>query len=127
MKIFQTLIAYLKGSAEHLGTTKNLMREVLVAVLTAVCTYMALQLLKPAEANPVHELREVLHQTMDVQREKDSLRWADERAGLKETIDSLKHENNLLLLRDSLRANAALSDLDAARAINRAIEAAKKR
>lgn len=127
MKIFQTLIAYLKGSAEHLGTTKNLMREVLVAVLTAVCTYMALQLLKPAEPNPVHELRDVLTQTMNVQREKDSLRWADERAGLKETIDSLKHENNLLLLRDSLRANAALSDLDAARAINRAIEAAKKR
>lgn len=124
MKQYITLlIDFLKGRAAKFGTTKNFLREVVVGTLTATGTYLIIQLLsfwfKPPD--PVTDLKDVLLKVTTNQHLADSAHFALKMVALQRKNDSL---NNILIKKyeaDSIRSHAGLSDLDAMRAINRAI------
>lgn len=95
--IFRQMLEYLKGSAEHLGTTKNLLREMTVGVGTAVLTYLVLHFAVPEDKSVVGELRDVINQSVSAHREADSIRFEYIRyRPLKQERDSLREVNERL-------------------------------
>ncbi|MGV3560775.1 hypothetical protein [Larkinella arboricola] len=118
---------YLKGKSDALGTSKNLLREVVVSVLTAVGTYLAIHFLMPPEPDVVGDLKEVIQTTVSNQARADSLEaWirVNQKQG---AIDSLQYKIRLYEERDSLRANGELSPLEAMRTIIGAINSKSKK
>lgn len=120
MNVFQTIANFLTGTYAKFGTTKNLLREISLGVLTAAAVAIIVQLLQPKNADPVSELRAVLQTVMVAQRRTDEARYNVERGRYCKTIDSLKLVIELDNEQDSMRTNAggtvldALGDLDTA-------------
>ncbi|OIN55424.1 hypothetical protein BLX24_31025 [Arsenicibacter rosenii] len=101
MNYLQLIINFLKGATAKFGTTTNLLREIILSVVTAVVVATAVQLLTPSQ-DVVSDLKEVITVLSVLHRRIDSLK----------TAIILQHEQ------DSIQYNHRLSDLDAMRRIN---------
>ena len=123
MSFLTTLLKFFQGADAKFGTSSNLVREVLVSVLTAVAVAVLVQFLNPPPPSAISEVRDLLTAQLASQHRTDSIMALTRQWALQSRIDSLQlviishHEQ------DSLRANAGLSDLDAMRQINRAVAA----
>ncbi|MFC5413130.1 hypothetical protein ACFPMF_27665 [Larkinella bovis] len=117
MSYIRQIIQYLKGTASHLGTTKNLIREVVLAVMTAVGTYLVLHFVMPTEPSQVDGLKEVFQTTIRTQRQADSLETFIQLQQKQQVIDSLQYKIRQYEERDSLRANGELTTLEAMRTL----------
>ncbi|GAB3802929.1 hypothetical protein GCM10028819_31980 [Spirosoma humi] len=128
MIAFLTTVAhFLRGTYAKFGTSSNLFREIIVSVLTAVSVAVLAQLFTPANESPAAELNTTVNTVLRAQRNADSTLALVQAWWYQKTIDSLK---SVLLDRDeqdSLRRNAGLSDLDAMRRINGAINIGRQR
>lgn len=125
MELVVLAAQYLKGKSDTLGTSKNLVREVVVAILTAVGTYLILHLVMPPEPDVVGGLRDVLQATLKNQQRADSLETWILVKNKQDEIDSLQYQLRQFKERDSLRANGELSPLEAMRTIIGAIKSKK--
>lgn len=121
MKILQTIANFLKGSYARFGTTNNLIRELTLSVITAVVVATLVRVLTPPEASPISEVRDLIKQTLQAQHSADQASAKLTEWKLHAQIDSLTQITHTYAEQDSMRANARLSDVDAMRAINRAI------
>ena len=123
MKYLTMLAHFFQGTYAKFGTSGNLIREITVSVLTAVAVAILVQLLAPAAPSPISEVRALTTTLLRTQHRADSIIATVHEWQLQHRIDSLQ---TVILKRDeqdSLRANAGLSDLDAMRKINSAIDA----
>jgi|GEM_PF-7002929 len=127
MNWLSKILSFLTGANAKFGTITNLLREVSIGVLVAVAVAVLVQLMTPPALSPASEMRDMLRYSLAAQHQADSVLGLTRQWELQSRIDSL----NLVLLKrdekDSLRANAGLSDLDAMRKINRAIAADRLR
>ncbi|MGM9509527.1 hypothetical protein ACS5NO_17460 [Larkinella sp. GY13] len=126
MKFIVLAVQYLKGTASHLGTTKNLVREVVVGVMTALCIYLVLHVTMPPEPDVVGGLRDVLRTTLHNQQRADSLQAWIRVKEKQDIIDSLQYTIRQYEERDSLLSNRKLSPLGAMQTIVGAIKGGKK-
>ncbi|GAB3911512.1 hypothetical protein GCM10028803_53140 [Larkinella knui] len=125
MKFIVLAVQYLKGTASHLGTTKNLVREVVVGVMTALCIYLVLHFTMPPEPDVVGGLRNVLQTTLQNQHRADSLQAWIRVKEKQDIIDSLQYTIRQYEERDSLRANSKLTPVGAMQTIIGAIRGKK--
>lgn len=93
---------------------KMILQEVMVSILVSVLVWAILKPFKIEEK----ENKELVSMATTTQRTLDSLRFQEKILSQKSVIDSLKNVINNQHEKDSLRANARLSKLEAARAIN---------
>lgn len=127
MSFLTTLLQFFQGAGVKFGTSSNLLREVLVSVLTAVAVAVLVQFLNPPPPSPISEVRDLLATQLAAQHRTDSIMALTRQWALQGRIDSLHLVILSLHEKDSLRANAGLSDLDAMRKINSAVAADRKR
>lgn len=113
LSLLAKALSFLKGSPELIGTSKNLLREIAVGVLTTVGTYLVMHMLLKAPS-PSRELGDVVKLYAKNQRSADSVIYTTQLNASRKTIDSLK----LILIqrneKDSIAANKSLSTYDAA-------------
>jgi hypothetical protein len=91
--VLDRALHYLKGSAEHLGTTKNLLREVIVGSLTAVATLVIISLASLQQPSDIEALRDVVNLAVQKSHEADSLKFRLETFHLMMENDSLRQTN----------------------------------
>lgn len=126
MNMLQTLLAFLTGTYAKFGTTRNLLREITLSIMTAVVVAVIVQLLTPPAPSPVLEVRDLVREAVQAQRRADEALAKVREWQYGHQIDSLKaiiedHEEI-----DSMRANARLSNLGAMQQVNRAIQRARQ-
>ncbi|KAB7728032.1 hypothetical protein F5984_19960 [Rudanella paleaurantiibacter] len=126
MTVLQTIGGFLKGAYTKFGTSANLIREVSVSVLTAVAVAVLVQLLTPSEPSPVAQVGDLLKSSMAAQHKADSIEGQLRLWQVQRKVDSLTQVIQDLHEKDSMRANAGLSDLDAIIRINGAIESNRR-
>ncbi|OIN55428.1 hypothetical protein [Arsenicibacter rosenii] len=120
MNYLQLIINFLKGATAKFGTTTNLLREIILSVVTAVVVAVAVNSLTPTQ-DVVSDLKEVITVIRRNQHQADSVSYSLNLSVLHRRIDSLKTAIILQHEQDSIQYNHRLSDLDAMRRINGAI------
>lgn len=127
MKFLTTLANFFKGTYAKFGTKANLFRELSLSVLTALAVAVLVQLLTPSTASPIVEVRALATDLLSAQHRADSILALPKVWALQHRIDSLESVIQSHNEKDSILANADLSDLDAMRRINSAIDAGRQR
>ncbi|UHG93342.1 hypothetical protein [Spirosoma oryzicola] len=104
--ILNIVVNFLKGTTSHLGTTKNLLREVSVGTMTAVGTLVVINLASLQQPSDVEALRDVVNLAVEKSHEADSLSFELRTIRLHRENDSLRRVNYWLNPRtiDSLEA-----------------------
>ena len=130
MLFIKKILAFLVGSYAKFGTSSNLVREVSVSVLTAVVVAVLVQvvtsLVAPAPS-PIGEVKDLIQPLLASQRKADSIAFLPKQWALEKQIDVLTYQLQKCHEADSMRANGALSTIDAMRKINGAINRASDR